>query len=175
MSKFDNGPILDEATLLRMNEEFRAGAYDQLEISPVVRLDPKSDPFGMDYEWLEPSRDSTDFVELYAAVLSQPSSERRRIASAAVRRTALTGSLAGGTDDQVFQKWLGQGFVGLCHEVGPTGVELLANIRKDTEVLSERVRGILTLFRETLPKGSFTSEEEITIASAIIHALKLPQ
>ena len=175
MFKFANKPLLDIAILQRMNDEFRSGAYDELSLTPAVPIDPKSDPFDRNYEWLEPDLRSTDTAEISSAVLSQPSSERWRIAAAALRRTALAGSLAGDTDAEIFQQWLGKGFVGLCHEAGPSGVELLETIRGDRELLPERIEAIRGVFRETLPAASFTEEEEIAIATAIVQALMLPR
>ena len=174
MPKFANEPLLDDATLKRMDDEFRTGAYDQIHLPPMTPVDPTNDPFGMDFEWLEPSPKSTDFLEVWSAVQSQPRSEWNRIAAESSRRSALGGTLAGGTDEQIFQRWAAEGFVGICYGAGQSGIELLTDIRGDREIIPERAESILTLFREQLPKTSLTMEEQVAVAMAIIQALKLP-
>ena len=54
MQKFGNKPLLDEATFKRMDEEYRAGNYEDLRLPELPPLDPMTDPFGMNYEWLGP-------------------------------------------------------------------------------------------------------------------------
>lgn len=54
MQKFENKPLLDEATLKRMDEEYLAGNYDDLSLPELPPLDLSTDPFGMNYSWLGP-------------------------------------------------------------------------------------------------------------------------
>lgn len=174
MPRFPKAPLFDDATLKRIDEEYLAGRVIESGESTLEPLDPKSDPFGMNYAWLGPPGEFMQEPETYPQMYSRSRADINRIAAAAIRRTALAGSIAGGTDDQIFQNWLGKGFVGLCHETGPSGVELLTKIRGDRELLPERIEAIRGVFRETLPAASFTAEEEIAIATAIVQALMLP-
>lgn len=54
MPNFTTEPLFDEATLKRMDEVFLASQYDDLKLPEVLPLDPWTDPFGMNYEWLGP-------------------------------------------------------------------------------------------------------------------------
>ncbi len=174
MPRFPKEPLFDEATLKRIDEEYLAGRVMKSDESTLESLDPNSDPFGMNYAWLGPPGEFVQEPETYPQMYSRSQAANYRLAASALRRTALAGSLAGGTDAEIFQQWLGKGFVGLCHEAGPKGVELLETIRGDRELLPERIEAIRGVFRETLPAASFTAEEEIAIATAIVQALMLP-
>lgn len=50
-NKFTTVAVLDDATLKRIDDDFRAGKLDHLK-TPVEPLDPSSDPLGMNYDWL---------------------------------------------------------------------------------------------------------------------------
>lgn len=54
MQKFGNEPLLDDATLKRLDEEYLAGNFEKLSMPELPLLDPRTDPFGMNYEWLGP-------------------------------------------------------------------------------------------------------------------------
>lgn len=50
-NKFTTEPVLDEVTLKRIDDDYRAGKLDHLK-TPVEPLDSSSDPLGMNFDWL---------------------------------------------------------------------------------------------------------------------------
>ena len=54
MQKFGNEPLLDDATLKRLDEWYLEGNFEKLSLPELPLLDPRTDPFGMNYEWLGP-------------------------------------------------------------------------------------------------------------------------
>lgn len=110
-----NTTILDPDTLARLDAEFRAGAFDATTLPPAPPLDPATDPFGMGYAWLDPE---DTFAGVYAAVAGRFPSDVSRTSATEFRRLNPAGGLASGTDQQLFEAWVRDGFVTLCRSSG---------------------------------------------------------
>ena len=171
MPKFKNEPILDYATLARMNEEFAAGKYDDLELPPSEPLDPRTDPFGMNFRWLDPI-ESTDRFELAFQAVATTHPERRfaKVASE-LRQVALRGVLAVGTDREVIEKWSRVNFTSRCRAEGESGDELVAWITAETIPTRELIAAVYGFLERQNDFAAWEPEKRLAAAMAIMDSL----
>lgn len=175
MSKSATRHILDPDTLARMDAEFLSGAYDVMNAPVIPPLDPASDPFGRNFEWLnEP--EAVEPIGVLDLIRSRPATEWKKEAGRVVRELALGGSLAGSNDEQAFQKWIGEGFVALSLASGAAGEVALAAARSKENAVEVRVETI-TQWLARLPQFQRRSSEEllaVAIAAVQHHSPSTP-
>jgi len=167
MSKLTANHILDPETLAKMNAEFLAGAYDKLDFPEIPALDPASDPFERNFEWLnEPQGAKTE--SNLSLSRKRPEGGWSKEAGRVVRQLALGGSLAGSNDSQIFRKWVEEGFYALCLAAGAKGEEALMVVRSTEKSSDDRVE-FLSRWLATQPQfKQRTEEERLTVAIAAV-------
>lgn len=172
MSKFTNQPLLDAATLRQMDEDFRAGRSAEPHLPPLEPLDPASDPFGMNFEWLEPREDPTPFDLAFTAIATAHPEERFAHVAGDLRTVALDGSLASGTDHEIIGAWAQQNFALLCQAHGQPGTELLAWITTETVPTRDLVTAVHDFLGTQVDFADWDSEKRIAAAMVIMDALR---
>lgn len=167
MSRLNSHSVLRPDTLAALDASFHAGEFDTLTPLDVPQFDPESDPFGMDYSWLEAPH-GAEAQSVLSTIQSRTESEWRTEAGRVVREFALGGSLAGGTGEQVFQKWIDEGFVALCFAAGSKGEAALAHARSSEEPIETRIEALAEWFK-TQPKfQTLKDEDRFAVAVAAI-------
>lgn len=158
--------ILDPETLARMDEEFMAGKYDSIALPPAEPLDPRSDPFGTGYEWLDPA---DEFAAAYAQVVAQFPSDLRREAAGEFRRLSLAQSFAAGTDQELFEAWVREGFLPLCRSAGD---DLAERIQRAAGPSVELTRAVTRLLRRLPGFDELEPVRQVGAAYAVIDAAR---
>ena len=105
--------------------KFRAGLVPKLETTP---LDPATDPFGMNYEWLNSPQ--SPFDQAYDQLVNEPSEKWYRSAGSVMRTIALADTMAGGTDEQVLVAWAKERFSSICKAGGEEGEGLWRMLKR---------------------------------------------
>lgn len=166
MSRIAANHILDAETLAEMNAEFRAGAYDKLDIPPIPALDPTGDPFERNYEWLNEPPESSPLVMAYASMKVMELRDWNAAAGRELRKVALGGSLAGGTDDQIIGSWAGQRFASLCQSAGEEGKNVLAAMSAASAADEQTILATARML-QSIPEFSGFEPEQL-VATALI-------
>lgn len=172
MSKFTNQPLLDAATLKRMDEDFRAGRSAELQLPPLEPLDPASDPFGMNFDWLEPREDPTPFDSAFAAIATAHPDERFAHVAGDLRTVALDGSFASGTDREIIVQWAQQNFVLLCRAQGRPGNELFAWIATEAVPTRDLITAVHDFLGTQVDFADWDSEKRIAAAMVVMDVLR---
>jgi hypothetical protein len=169
MSKFHNTPLLDEATLKQMDEEAQQGLNSASESLQLPTINPESDPFGMNYSWLdEPAPKAIE--DAYLAFVKQPAIAWHRKVGAEFRQIALAGSLAAGSNPELFKKWSHETFGALCEAQGQGGEQLLENLRNSPERTSELVAQVVNVLKTDVRFASLDIERQVAAALIVIDA-----
>jgi len=167
MSKIATRHIIDPETLAAMDAEFLAGAYDTLEYPEAPTLDPAADPFERNFEWLhEPQATTVD--SMVSFLRSRSRTEWANEAGRVVRNIALAGSLAGGTDEQIFRKWINEGFVALCFAAGSGGEAILAATTSNDEPIEARVVALVNWLKGQPKLQSLSDDDRFAVAVAAV-------
>lgn len=175
MSKINANHILGPDVLAEMNAEFHAGEFDKLEYPENPLLDPASDPFERNYDWLNPPPAAT-VDPVLSTIRGRSQAEWASQAGRAVRELALGGSLAGGNDAQVFDKWISEGFLALCLSTGDKGEAALAAARSQATSEVDRVL-VIKDWLATLSQFAQRTEDErlaVAIAAALHFSIPAP-
>lgn len=172
MSDISTRHILDPKTLADMDAEFLAGSYDRLSPPAAPPLDPSTDPFGRNYEWLDEPPAASRFEAAFVTLGGKGPADWYAVAGRDLRKIALAGSLAGGTDEQVFRAWVQDRFVPLCQAAGERGGETLAALRAAPPPDGETIRAAAELL-QAVPEFSSLDPEQLVAAVLIAsHWLK---
>jgi len=166
MSKIETRRIIDTETLAAMDAEFLAGAYDKLDYPEVPTLDLTSDPFERNFDWLNEPVEDTPIEKAFASMKRKELADWYAVAGRDLRKIALGGSLAGGTDDQVFGSWATNRFASLCKSAGAEGNSILATIGAAASPDSKIIQSIGS-FLQSRPEFSKFEPEQI-VATALI-------
>jgi hypothetical protein len=158
--------ILDPETLARMDEEFLAGKYDAIDLPPVEALHPQSDPFGMGYEWLDPT---DDLAVIFAQVAGRFPSDLYRAAAGELRRLNLSASFASGTDRELLDSWVQGNFLSLCRSVGG---DLTERIRLATAPSWELTREAIRVLQKLPDFDELEPAQQITVAFAAVDSAR---
>lgn len=172
MSKITARHILSPDTLAEMDAEFLAGVYDQLGYPPAPELDPATDPFERNYDWLNEPQPGSPLEQSYVTLNTKSLPDWYAVAGRGLRKIALGGSLAGGTDDQVFRAWAENRFVSACQSAGPPGVETLAVMRAATELDADVVRRTAELLQSLPEYGRLDADQLVATSLIAFHWLK---
>ncbi len=172
MSDITTRHILKPETLAALDAEVFAGNLDALGHPPPPPLDPDGDPFGRGYAWLEEPGADSPFEVAYSSLRSKELADWYAVAGRDLRKIALGGSLAGGTDDQVFRGWVQGRFVALCEAAGTEGTETLAALRSAPAPDAEPVRSTAELLQARPEFGSLDPEQIVAAALIAFHWLK---
>ena len=158
--------LLDEETIRQVEADTLSGKYADITLPPLDPLDPESDPFDMNYEWL----DSVDeFADVYTTVANQFPSERTRKSAEQFREIVLEGSLATGTDVEILRNWTQQNFAELCRSSKSDVLEQIRTASGPTEQLTREVTelmGKLPNFDDLPPA------DQIAIALTVIDVVR---
>jgi hypothetical protein len=168
MSKFQNQPLLDEETLRSLDAEFQAGKFDDLVTPASKPIDPSRDPFGMNFEWLDPPELPPE-QKLIVTIQSRTHEEWSRLASETIRHYSLAGTLAGGTNEELFLNWVKAGFVALCYADGATGEATLASARNKDIPIEERVNVLSDWLNRHTQFSRLTEDEKLAISIALVN------
>jgi len=134
-------------------------------------IDPSTDPFGIDFAWLNPPE--TPLEQAYTR-LSGYSPSRWYIASGpALRKILQADTLSSGTDRQITESWVRDRFPRICKKVGDEGVTLLHDIRKYGNHTEAAIRDIV-LFLEQQPETSPLSTDELSALAFAVVAMHGP-
>jgi hypothetical protein len=166
MSRVATNHILDPETLAEMNAEFRAGAYDKLDYPPIPALDPAGDPFERNYEWLDEPAESSPLGKSYASMKVKELKDWYAVAGRDLRKAALGGSLAGGTDDQIIGSWAKIRFASLCQSAGEAGKNVLAAMSAAPAADENTILATAQML-QTIPEFSSFDPEQL-VATALI-------
>jgi len=164
-------PKVDPAEAKRLDEEFvaeyHAGTLPTVEVPP---LDPESDPFGRGYAWLKTP--ATPFDEAYYALVSLPPAEWSQRGGPELRRVALAGSLASGTDEELYRKWVRDQFTTLCLSAGEEGQELLQLLKAEGELTPAIVYDVAMVLESYPEYANLTAEQRIAAALIAVETLR---
>ena len=167
MSQIEARYILDKQTLAEMDAEFRAGAYDSISVPHIPVLDPATDPFQMNYEWLEPV---SDVAEILPTCLQADPQSRLKQAAHQMRSIATGGLLAGGTDQDIFVEWVNGAFMAQCSADGAD--HILEGFRQKRDVTAEVVESIIGILDKRPRFSTFSIEDKVNIAIAILDSIQ---
>lgn len=162
MHKHTTQPLLDRDTLAQMDEEFRVGKYDSIDLPPLAPLDPATDPFGMDYEWLQ---DPSAFEAAFTKALHTFPSELMRSSARAFRGFAQAEAFASGSDEEAFKLWVRDRFIPLCRS---TQQDLLQRLIAASEPSFEMTGEVITLLRKETGFDALAPSDQVLIAYAAI-------
>lgn len=172
-TKFTTEPVLNEEAIKRIDQEYQAGLLDHLLESPVTQLDPATDPLGQEFEWLDPTHEElNNFSIAYARVNRLQASRRQALAAKRMRSEALTGSLAGGTDQSIFVDWVNSGFVAACFAAGNDMAIMLKAYQQDRSINQERISQVVSLLNNRRGLSQLSLDEKIAVALSILEALR---
>ena len=162
MRKFSTEPLLDEATLKRMNEEFLRGDYDSIDLPPLAPVNPATDPFGMNYEWLQ---SADEFEAAYAKVLHTFPSDLFRTSARAFRGLPRTEAFASGTDEDAFKSWIRDRFIPFCRS---SQQDLLQRLVGIAEPSFEVTGDVIKVLRQEPGFDALSPHDQVLIAYAAI-------
>ena len=163
----------DPETLKALDErflaEYAAGTLPEIDVPP---LDPASDPFGRGFDWLRaPEMPYEAAIEKLAA---RKPDDWYRAGGAELRAAALAGSLAAGTDDQVYRAWAESRFLAVCHSDGDYGRDLLNRLQSDEPVDDDLVYGVATVLEAHPAFARLSHEQRVAAALIAIEAIRPP-
>ena len=166
MSQIEARHILDKQTLAELDADFRAGNYDNLSV-PVIQLDPSTDPFEMNYQWLETE---SAVAEVLPACLQTDPQFRLKHAANQMRSIAAGGLLAGATDQDIFVEWVNKAFIAQC---SADGDELLFKaFRENRAITVEVVEAVIGILDKRPRFSNFSIDDKVTIAVAILDSIR---
>ncbi|MFO0936219.1 MAG: hypothetical protein U0798_06865 [Gemmataceae bacterium] len=140
--------------------DFRAGRIP--ELNPT--------PFGEDMTWLNtPAR---PFDAAVSSLINLPKSDWMEVGGPDLRTAALGEGLAGGTDEQVYQRWAENQFLALCLAEGEDGQELLNSIRTEPLLDNETLDRVVVIL-ESVPRfAALSLDQRVAAALLTVEALK---
>jgi len=162
-------PRRDAAELKRIDDEFIA-KYDSIPSLDLQPLDPATDPFGRNYAWLKPPSHPYDLAfDTYA---SQPASLWYQSGGSELRNAVLGGSLAAGTDEEIFQKWAKENFSTFCYASGEDGEDMLAMLKSEGALAQGVVYEIATMLESHPAFAGLSAEKRVIAAMIAIDTLR---
>jgi hypothetical protein len=174
MSRNATRHILDPETLAAMDAEFRSGGFEKLNAPEVPPLDPANDPFERNFDWLNEPPGDTAFVTAFASLKLKGVADWFAVAGRDLRKVALGGSLAGGTDEQVLGSWATQRFVASCRSAGAEGESVLEAINAADVTGASAVEGVSRFLQSRPEFVNFEPDQIVATALIVIHFLKTP-
>lgn len=148
-------------------EKYKAGTIPEVLVPP---LDPSSDPFGRNFSWLTGPRSPSELAFNSLCMLTP--SELAQACGPELRRVALSGSLASGSDEAVLEKWAKENFVAFCHASGEEGEELLELLTTPGHLALNVVEAVTRLLDSYPPFEQLSLEQRTAAAIVAIRALR---
>lgn len=153
---------IDAATLARMDAEFLAGKYNTIDVPVIPPLDPATDPFGMDYQWLQ---DAGEYEAAFAKMLHTFPTEILRNSARAFRNIPKAETFASGSDEEVFKDWIRARFIPLCRSSQPT---LLERLSQASQPSFDITGDVIALLRNESGFDTLSPNDQVLIAYAAI-------
>ena len=135
-------------------------------------IDWSTDPFGIDFAWLNPQE--TPIVQAYSGLAGYSPSRWHITSGPALRRIVQGDSLSSGTDQGITESWARDRFPQICKKGGEEGVTLLHDIRKYGNHTEAAIRDIV-LFLEQQPETSPLSTKELSALAFVVVAIQGPR
>lgn len=159
-------PKTDPAELKRLDDEFmaefKAGTIQSLDLPP---LDPATDPFGQNYDWLDAP--SHPYDSAFDALISKTPAEWFELGGDALRRVVLGGSMVSGSDDEIYLNWARKDFEDICIASGEDGTDLIEMLNSGHSGLCNAVVYEAAKILETHPAFADLTNEQRAIAAMI--------
>lgn len=165
-------PQIDPAQLQRLDDEFvaqlAAGTLPSLNLPP---LDPATDPFGMDYAWLNPPNHPYDaaFEEFQGHTLTA----LYHVGGDELRRIVAGGSQSLDHDNNLYRAWVREGFTEMCRSAGEDGAELVELLQfEEGGIACEVAFEVACLLEVQSSFANLTSELRMIAALIVMKILK---
>jgi hypothetical protein len=168
MSRHAPDPILSAAELEKLRTAINAGEYDHLKAPVPERLNPESDPFGVNFEWLDEPDAATPAERVYGTLGVRSESRWYLTVGSELRRIALEDRLASGSDEEIIRAWAVAEFPRICQLAGAEADSLLGQIRSARYPTRETTMAVHAILESVPEFAGMTLDQRVAAALIIV-------